>query len=78
VVECFRKFDLNVDGKLDQTEFGQVLKALDPDKWSDRAIDALFSAADKDSDGEIRFHQFFDWVYTDEAVAFRTTTALDE
>jgi len=55
--EVFKNVDLDNNGSLDVEEFGEVLKMLDPDIWTDDQIQALFDAADEDKNGSLDIHE---------------------
>eukprot|EP00928_Gymnodinium_smaydae_P099096 TRINITY_DN9369_c0_g1_i1.p1 TRINITY_DN9369_c0_g1~~TRINITY_DN9369_c0_g1_i1.p1 ORF type:complete len:399 (-),score=90.43 TRINITY_DN9369_c0_g1_i1:137-1333(-) len=59
----FRKFDHNKDGLIDRAELRRVLLTLDPIKWSDDKVDALFNVVDANHDRMIQFEELLRWSF---------------
>mmetsp|Transcript_63035 Transcript_63035/g.136903 ORF Transcript_63035/g.136903 Transcript_63035/m.136903 type:complete len:981 (-) Transcript_63035:99-3041(-) len=70
VLGAFKKFDINGDGKIDRDELGKVLGSLDPEMFNATTIDTLFTAADEDHDGNIRYEEFLAWIFSDTLGSF--------
>lgn len=60
----FKKFDADLSGKLDRTEYAAMCTEMG---WDTRDIDASMKYLDTDGDGEISFNEFLTW-YTDDGM----------
>lgn len=71
VLEQFREFDSNGDGVITKAELRQVLKALDPGRWTEKRLSQLVKLVDRNGDGNIQFEEFIGWLYgADQANGF--------
>eukprot|EP00929_Paragymnodinium_shiwhaense_P114866 TRINITY_DN8340_c0_g1_i1.p2 TRINITY_DN8340_c0_g1~~TRINITY_DN8340_c0_g1_i1.p2 ORF type:complete len:429 (-),score=162.18 TRINITY_DN8340_c0_g1_i1:307-1593(-) len=80
VMEVFRAFDLNGDGKIGREELEAVLKTLDPKSWDESALDKLLSQADTNGDGTLQVTEFWAWLSTtgkDSGIDFDTLVEQD-
>mmetsp|Transcript_1783 Transcript_1783/g.3044 ORF Transcript_1783/g.3044 Transcript_1783/m.3044 type:complete len:592 (-) Transcript_1783:71-1846(-) len=62
IVDTFKKFDANGDGKISRDELKRVLKAISGDKFDDASVDAMLSACDTNKDGFVQYEEFVNWV----------------
>lgn len=60
--EDFQQFDADHNGQLDREELKALFNYLDPDCWTDEQLDRLFDAVDQNSNGQIEFNEFLNWV----------------
>jgi len=67
IVDTFKKFDQNGDGKISRDELKRVLKSISQGKSSfdDSAVDAMLGASDTNKDGFISYEEFVSWVTKD-------------
>jgi len=56
----FDEFDLDANGRIDESEFGRLLKALGVEFSPEQQLIA-FTAIDVDGDGSIDFDEFRAW-----------------
>mmetsp|Transcript_117020 Transcript_117020/g.335736 ORF Transcript_117020/g.335736 Transcript_117020/m.335736 type:complete len:223 (+) Transcript_117020:142-810(+) len=63
VLEQFRRFDQNGDGAITKAELAKVLKALEPQVWTDKKIRQLMSLMDRNGDGFIQFEESVSWCF---------------
>ena len=57
VIEAFKVFDKDQDGKITKPEFVQVMERLGENISKDE-IEKIYEAADEDGSGEIEFDEF--------------------
>eukprot|EP00746_Dinoflagellata_sp_MGD_P120927 gnl/MRDRNA2_/MRDRNA2_56270_c0_seq1.p1 gnl/MRDRNA2_/MRDRNA2_56270_c0~~gnl/MRDRNA2_/MRDRNA2_56270_c0_seq1.p1 ORF type:complete len:612 (+),score=142.70 gnl/MRDRNA2_/MRDRNA2_56270_c0_seq1:62-1897(+) len=79
ILETFRQFDANKDGKLDRQELLSIFKQLimpgqDP-AIHERECELIIEAADKNGDGVISVEEFLSWVYSSEEARPDTANA---
>jgi len=58
IVRAFKNYDKNSDGKMDKTEFKQVMVDLGYRKITDEACAKMLSESDHDKDGSINWPEF--------------------
>jgi calmodulin len=58
--ETFDHFDVNNDGKIDLTEFTQIMAALDAIESAEELLIG-FGAIDTDGSGLVEFDEFANW-----------------
>jgi serine/threonine protein kinase len=68
VMQTFKKFDSNGDGKIDRSELQKLLHMLDAQTFSDENTEKLLNAVDKNGDGLIQFEEFLSWVVGDNSL----------
>ncbi len=56
----FDFFDRDSNGRIDEKEFGQLLKVIEP-KATHKQVATGFALVDEDSDGSIDFSEFLTW-----------------
>lgn len=64
VIRIFRHFDQNGNGEIEREELALVLRKLDPDVWTEEALDKLMALADTNGDGHIQYNEFVEWAYS--------------
>jgi len=67
VVQAFRLFDADDSGTITEDELREVLLTLDPGQWTEDNITQLFKEIDVDSDLQIQYEEFCDWIFGDDA-----------
>jgi Ca2+-binding EF-hand superfamily protein len=70
----FKKFDTDMSGQLDVTEFRAMCKEM---KWADKDIEGSLRLLDSDGDGEISFNEFLTW-YTDDGMVVNLLKTYDK
>lgn len=65
IVDTFKKFDQNQDGKISFDELKRVLQVISNGQFSGDEIKALLNAADANQDGFISYEEFVQWVTKD-------------
>eukprot|EP00929_Paragymnodinium_shiwhaense_P055862 TRINITY_DN27965_c0_g1_i1.p1 TRINITY_DN27965_c0_g1~~TRINITY_DN27965_c0_g1_i1.p1 ORF type:complete len:377 (-),score=89.18 TRINITY_DN27965_c0_g1_i1:327-1457(-) len=63
VLEKFKQFDLNGDGKITLAELSKVLTKLDPQRWTYATVQRLFSEIDVDKSKCLNVEEFIDFVF---------------
>lgn len=76
VLERFRQFDRNGDGKIEPCELAALLKRLEPDVWTDERIVELMTLIDIDKDGVISVEEFISWAFSCYSVANKSSVKL--
>lgn len=66
VLECFRHFDQNKDGRVSREGLTQLLRCLDASKFDDATVEQVFNAADANQEGSIDYSEFVTWVMSDQ------------
>jgi len=66
VKEAFLKWDTTGTGSIKLEDFERVIKTLDP-RFSQDTVQALFDAADMNSNGEIDYEEFLQWLFEEAA-----------
>lgn len=64
ILQCFRNWDTNADGRISRDELFRVLQALNSD-FSEKEMDALMLAIDENGNGMIEYNEFVNWMYGD-------------
>jgi len=62
LMDAFKKFDVNGDGKIQEGEFNKLMKSLG--SFSQKEIKRLFSEADTDKSGGVDWREFIKWICT--------------
>lgn len=65
IIDTFKKFDSNQDGKISRDELKRVLKAIGGGNFDDASVDAMLQASDTNKDGFIQYEEFVNWVTQD-------------
>mmetsp|Transcript_5480 Transcript_5480/g.10442 ORF Transcript_5480/g.10442 Transcript_5480/m.10442 type:complete len:423 (-) Transcript_5480:68-1336(-) len=68
VRKVFETWDTNGDGVLNLDELCTVLTALDPEKWTDDQIGALYKMVDTNGDGKVNVEEFVNWSFTSDTI----------
>lgn len=76
IARAFAQFDLNGDGVIDHHELGQVLRKLEPTRWTDDRLRRVFRAADADRDGRLDYAEFSSWVCKADLGSLRRSLGL--
>ena len=58
VIQAFRDFDKNDDGKITNQEFKYILTHVGDNKFSDKEVDELFKECEIKDDGELEYENF--------------------
>ena len=58
VLQAFREFDKNDDGKITNYEFRYILTHVGENKFSDKEVDEFFKDCDLKDEGEIEYENF--------------------
>ncbi len=58
VLQAFRDFDKNYDGKITNYEFRYILTHVGDNKFSDKEVDELFKECDIKDEGELDYENF--------------------
>ena len=58
VIQAFRDFDKNDDGKITNQEFKYILTHVGENKFSDKEVDELFKECELNEDGELQYEDF--------------------
>ena len=58
VIQAFRDFDKNDDGKITNQEFKYILTHVGDNKFSDKEVDELFKECELNEDGELQYEDF--------------------
>ncbi|CAE8735967.1 unnamed protein product [Polarella glacialis] len=61
VLEAFRAWDVDGDGRIDPTELERVLVLLNP-SFTKTDMTKMMKAIDKNKDGSIDYEEFTDWI----------------
>jgi len=62
VMNTFKRFDTNGDGRIDRSELKKLLQKLDQNTFSDENTEKLMDAVDINKDGMVQFEEFLAWV----------------
>ena len=58
VIQAFRDFDKNDDGKITNQEFKYILTHVGDNKFSDKEVEELFKECELNEDGELQYEDF--------------------
>ena len=58
VIQAFRDFDKNDDGKITNQEFKYILTHVGDNKFSDKEAEELFKECELKEDGELQYEDF--------------------
>ena len=58
VLQAFREFDKNDDGKITNHEFRYILTHVGDNKFSDKDVDELFKECEIKDEGELEYENF--------------------
>ena len=58
VLQAFRDFDKNYDGKITNYEFRYILTHVGENKFSDKEVDELFKECNIEDEGELEYENF--------------------
>ena len=58
VLQAFRDFDKNDDGKITNHEFRYILTHVGENKFSEKEVDDLFKECELNNDGELQYEDF--------------------
>lgn len=78
VLELFRQFDENGDGKLTESELSNILKAVSGGSMSEEEISELFEKLDRDDNGRLTVSEFLDYVFDDDSAAGVAIETIDQ
>jgi len=65
VLAIFQQWDADGNGNISKAELAAVFTSMEAG-WTDAEIDAMFTAADTDADGQIQYSEFVKWVFSPE------------
>eukprot|EP00931_Biecheleriopsis_adriatica_P032567 TRINITY_DN18999_c0_g1_i1.p1 TRINITY_DN18999_c0_g1~~TRINITY_DN18999_c0_g1_i1.p1 ORF type:complete len:117 (-),score=30.82 TRINITY_DN18999_c0_g1_i1:23-373(-) len=58
VVDIFSKFDTRGDGVIAEQELGEVLKAIDQERWNDESVGVLLKRSSSNQNGQVDYEDF--------------------
>mmetsp|Transcript_41736 Transcript_41736/g.119783 ORF Transcript_41736/g.119783 Transcript_41736/m.119783 type:complete len:1003 (-) Transcript_41736:272-3280(-) len=67
VMDTFKRFDTNGDGRIDRSELKKLLQKLDKETFSDENTEKLMDVVDVNKDGNVQFEEFLAWVVSGSA-----------
>lgn len=77
ILECFKLFDRNNDGKISREELGTVLRSLDPlCHFSGEDLQGVIDEVDTSNDGSIDYAEFTAWLKKEPKVPAQVTTCV--
>ncbi|CAK0798528.1 unnamed protein product, partial [Prorocentrum cordatum] len=63
IMDYWKMFDKNGDGRLDKNEFYVLMKRMSPDPIERHVSDQMFACVDEDVSGEIDCEEFLSWIF---------------
>jgi len=77
LVQVFKRFDVNGDGRIGRDELGTILHSLGKAVFTPEEVDKMLDIVDTNKDGYIDYAEFSQWIFSNSADAFRNAVGLN-
>jgi len=76
LVQLFKRFDVNGDGRISRSELGALLLMLNPKGFTQEELCKMMDAIDTNKDGYVDYEEFSTWVFSTHARHFCSVVGL--